>query len=172
MRRRDQQFDQVSGIFDSKRDLEDLMTALHQRGIDDENISLLMSEKTRNHYMAAFESNKVPEGASIGGLSGGLLGVIIGGLTMVGNVLIPGIGLFVAGPLIGALTGGAVGTAVGSLIGALVGAGIPEHEARFYEDALKREGNVLVVAHVLRDEAPEIKALFQRFGAHQVKVHH
>ncbi len=88
-----------------------------------------------------------------------------------GSLLIPGLGLVAAGPLIGALTGGAVGGIAGGLIGALVGAGIPEHEARFFEDALKEEGNVLVVAHVPDKQVKETKAVFERFDARRIKVH-
>lgn len=165
-------FDQVSGILRSPREVEELLTALHSRGLDEEDISVVMSEKTHNEFFAIKDETKAPEGATIGGLSGGLLGIIIGGLTVAGTVLLPGVGLLVAGPLIGALTAGAIGTAAGSLVGGLIGAGIPEHEAKFFEDSLKESGNVLVVAHVPHEEVPEVKSLFQRSGATAVKAHH
>lgn len=164
--------EQVSGILTNKRELEDLIEALHQRGLTEDHVSILMSDKTRHHYYGVKEDTKMPEGASFGGLSGGLLGALIGGLTVAGSVLIPGIGLVVAGPIIGILTGGAVGVAAGGIIGSLVGMGIPEHEAKFFEDALKEEGNVLVVAETPDKEAKEIKALYERYGAEKVKVHH
>ncbi len=171
-RHHDEQYEQVSGIFNNRRDLEELVSNLETRGVADEDISILMSENTRDQFFASKESSKAPEGATIGGISGGLLGAIAGGLTIVGSVLIPGVGLLAAGPLVGAIVGGAAGVATGGLIGGLVGAGIPEHEAKFYENALKEEGNTLVVAHVLRDHAKEIRALFERLGAKQIKVHH
>ena len=131
-----------------------------------------MSETTRDSYFSAQESNKAPEGLTVGGISGGLLGALIGGLTLIGNVVAPGAGFLVAGPLVGAITGGAIGAATGGLIGALVGAGIPEHEAKFYEDALKKEGNILLVAHVPHEQAKDVRDVFHRYGAQNLKVRH
>ncbi len=169
----------VSGIFDSQAELQTVLSELDQRGLANQ-VSVLMSEQTRGYYGDYFSevsgtegfkhTSKLPEGTATGGLAGGILGAIIGGLTMVGSVLIPGAGLLVAGPLVGAITGGAIGTAAGGLVGALVGAGIPETEAKFYQESLKNQGNVLVVAHVNHDMVKEIKELFKRCGAESVKV--
>lgn len=163
-------FDQVSGIFDQTSDLSGLADDLNRRGIAGNNLSLLMSDRTREQFFAPVSSTKTPEGATTGGLSGGLLGALIGGLAMVGSITVPGLGLLVAGPIVGALAGGAIGSATGSLIGALVGAGIPEYEAKYYEDALKENGKILLVAHVPHEQSREIKAVFERYGAHQIKV--
>jgi hypothetical protein len=165
-------YDQVSGIFNSEREIESLLSELRSRGLRDEDISVLMSEQTRDKYVALREESKSPEGATVGSVSGGILGAILGGLSVVGNVFLPGIGLLVAGPLVGALSGAAIGTATGGLIGALVGAGIPEHEAKFFEDAIKEEGNVFIIAHVPHEDTGEIKNLFNRYGARSLKVHH
>lgn len=162
---------QVSGIVNSRRNLESLLDALHTRGFSENDISIVMSEKTRNLFFNLREETKAPEGASLGVLSGGLLGALIGGLTAVGNLVVPGIGLLAAGPLMGALAGGAIGGATGGIIGALIGAGIPEHEARFFQDALKEEGNILVVANAPEEETRETKEVFNRFGAKRVKIH-
>jgi hypothetical protein len=170
----------VSSIFDSQKDLDYVLAELERRGLAGD-VSVLMSEQTRGHYGDYFydrstsaegfkHTSKLPEGAATGGLTGGILGAIIGGLTMAGSVLIPGAGLLVAGPLVGALTAGAIGTAAGSLMGALVGAGIPETEAKFYEESLKNQGTVLIVAHVHKDMVTEVKELFKRCGAQSVKV--
>lgn len=166
-----QKLEQISGIFNSRRALEDLFGTFNRLGIREDDVSILMSERTRDLHYGISDTTKLPEGASIGALSGGLLGAVLGGLTVIGNVLLPGIGLLVAGPLVGALAGGAVGSAAGGLIGALIGSGIPEHEAKFFEDALKIEGNILVVAQVPKGQVKEVKAIFERHGAHHIKVH-
>ncbi len=160
----------VSGIFSSEAKVRSLIEDLEDRGYSKDQISMLMSDKTRDRFPQLEKSSKLPEGAATGGLSGGLLGALIGGLTMAGSVLVPGAGLLIAGPIIGALTGGAIGTTAGSLIGALIGAGIPEHEAKHYEDALKQEGNVLLIAHVDKDEVSEVKSLFKTYGAKELDV--
>lgn len=164
-------YDQISGIFKSYKDFSELIEALNLRGYQEEDISVLMSEHTHRQYFTPQENTKAPEGGVLGTLSGGILGAVIGGLSLIGNVIIPGSGLLVAGPLVGALTAGAVGAAAGGLIGALVGAGIPEHEAKFFENALKQEGQILVVVHVLKDHIKEVKAVFERHNAQQLKVY-
>lgn len=164
-------YEQISGLFTSYKDFSDLVESLNLRGYREEDISVLMSEHTHNQYFAPQENTKAPEGAAVGSLSGGILGAIIGGLTLVGNIILPGSGLLVAGPLVGALTAGAIGAAAGGLIGSLVGAGIPEHEAKFFEDALKQEGRILVVAHVPKDHVKEVKAVFERHNADRLKIY-
>ncbi|HEY9745513.1 MAG TPA: hypothetical protein V6C99_04790, partial [Oculatellaceae cyanobacterium] len=57
------------------------------------------------------------------------------------------------------------------LIGALIGAGIPEHEAKFFEFALKEQGKILVVAHIPKAESDEVKAIFERSNAQRLKVY-
>lgn len=116
------------------------------------------------------QTSKLPEGTATGGLTGAIIGAIIGGLTLVGSVLLPGVGLLVAGPLVGALTGGAIGTAAGGLVGALVGLGIPENEAKYYQDSIQTRGNVLVVVHTPKNLKKEVIDIFKRCGAQSVKV--
>jgi hypothetical protein len=164
-------YDQVSGIFSSYADFANLIEALNTRGYREDDLSVLMSENTHHQYFAPQENTKAPEGATVGSLSGGILGAIIGGLTIAGSVVIPGMGILVAGPLVGALTAGAVGAMTGGLIGSLIGAGIPEHEAKFFEYALKEQGRILVVAHIPKAESDEVKAIFERCNAHRLKVH-
>lgn len=164
-------FEQISGLFSSYTDFANLIEALNMRGYREDDLSVLMSENTHHQYFAPQENTKAPEGATVGTISGGILGALIGGLTLVGNVILPGAGLLVAGPLVGALTAGAIGAATGGLIGALIGSGIPEHEAKFFEDALKEEGRILVVAHVPKDEVKEVKAVFERCNADRLKIY-
>jgi len=188
----------VSGIFNSQQGLSTLFDSLEGLSIGHSDISVLMSEQTRSHYSTAWDSisgvsrpasefsdvegfpstggeafhqsSKLPEGAATGGLTGGIVGAIIGGLTLVGSVLLPGVGLLVAGPLVGAIAGGAVGTAAGGLVGGLVGMGIPENEARYYQDSIQQRGNVLVVAHVPKNLKGEVVDLYKQCGAQSVKV--
>jgi len=196
--RDDRDLDIVSGIFNSQQGLNDLFESMERLSIAPADVSVLMSEQTRSHYGSAWDSisgtarpfsgyvdvqdfpqaggeafrqtSKLPEGAASGGLTGGIIGAIIGGLTLVGSVLLPGVGLLVAGPLVGAITGGAIGTAAGGLVGALVGVGIPENEAKYYQDSIQNRGNVLVVAHVAKNLKKEVVDIFKRCGAQSVKV--
>ena len=68
-------------------------------------------------------------------------------MAAVGSLAIPGVSpLIAAGPIIAALSGAAVGAAVGGIAGALIGMGIPEYEARRYEEKVKA-GNILISVH-------------------------
>ena len=49
------------------------------------------------------------------------------------SLVIPGLGLVVAGPLAAALAGAGAGGTAGGLIGALVGHGMPEDRTKKYE---------------------------------------
>jgi uncharacterized protein (TIGR02271 family) len=82
------------------------------------------------------------EGALAGGVIGGLAGLLLG----LGAFAIPGIGPIVAaGPLVSALVGAGVGAAGGGLLGALVGWGIPETEAGYYAEGIRRGGTLVAV---------------------------
>jgi uncharacterized membrane protein len=90
------------------------------------------------------DNTKASEGGVTGALTGGVIGGAIGLLAGIGSLAIPGLGALVAaGPIVAALTGSAVGGATGLLIGALVGYGIPEYEAKAYEEGIKN-GKVLI----------------------------
>lgn len=160
----------VSGIFDNADRVSKLLSDLEDRGFRENDVSILMSDRTRSRYPELEKASKMPEGAATGGLTGGLLGALIGGLTMAGSILIPGAGLLVAGPVVGILTGAAVGTTAGGLIGALIGLGIPEHEAKYYEQVLHQEGMVLVMVTTSDSKANEVRNLFKSHGAKEIAI--
>lgn len=79
-------------------------------------------------------------------------------------------GLLAAGPLVGALAGTAAGASAGGLLGGLIGLGVPEHEAKVYEDALKQEGNMMVAVQASEEMVPELKALFERHQGKAINI--
>ena len=63
-----------------------------------------------------------------------------------------------------------VGAALGGITGALVGLGMPEYEAKQYEDKVK-SGNILVSVHTHdNDEAKRIKDILQDTDAEDVSI--
>ena len=88
-------------------------------------------------------------GAGIGAAVGGIGGLLVG----LGALTIPGIGpVLAAGPLavaVSTLTGAGVGAVAGGvtggLLGALIGLGIPEDEAEYYAEGVRRGGVLLTV---------------------------
>jgi hypothetical protein len=89
---------------------------------------------------------EVEEDALAGAISGGMVGAVAG---VVATGLIPGAGAVIAGGLLaGALGGAAAGAAAGGILGALVGLGLPEDQARRYEEEFLA-GRTLVVVQAL-----------------------
>ena len=138
--------DYVSKVFRTREEADQAFDDLRTRGYADDDINVLMSDDTRNRYFSNSDNDselgdKVAENAGKGSLIGGGIGALVGALTAIGsNVLLPGLGLIVAGPLAAGLAGAGAGAATGGLIGALTGAGVPEDEARRYESDIKDGG--------------------------------
>ena len=74
---------------------------------------------------------------SIGAASGG---VLLGTLAGLASLAIPGLGvLMVGGPLALALGDAIAGSAVGAVAGALIGMRIPDHQAKQYEEDIRKD---------------------------------
>ncbi len=121
---------------------------LHRLGYQQDEIGVMMDDKTREKAFASVVNAKGSEGLAAGGVIGGVLGAIVAGVTATGSVAaIVGTGglaaPLVAGPLAAAFAGLGVGAAGGGIIGGLIGLGIGESRAKQYEKGL-REGGILV----------------------------
>ncbi len=140
----------VSGVFNDRDSAEQAYNELKAQGYTDEDITLMMSDETRDRYFKDSDgddvqdtalSGKATDNAGKGSLIGGGIGAAIGAIAAIGtNVLLPGLGLVVAGPIAAGLAGAGAGALTGGLIGALTGAGVPEDEARHYEQRIKDGG--------------------------------
>jgi len=133
----------VTATFDTRSSAELALNRLVDMGIREEQISLIVTEESRGNHFRIETKSRADEGAAAGATFGGVVGAILGSVLAAGALAIPGLNLIVVGSLTGALAGLGAGAATGGLIGALVGAGIPEHEAKIYEDELKA-GNILL----------------------------
>ena len=68
-----------------------------------------------------------------------------------------------------ALGGAAIGGAAGGIVGGLVGMGIPELEAKQYDDKV-RNGNILISVHTeTSDQIKVVKEIFERANAQDIK---
>lgn len=95
---------------------------------------------------------KAAEGAGKGSAIGSTVGAITGVVLALGtSLVIPGLGLIVAGPIAAGLAGAGAGGITGGIIGALIGSGIPEERAKLYESGFKN-GNIVMVGHQRNDE--------------------
>lgn len=136
-------------IFHSKEAAEKAYQDAIDAGYTPQDINVLMSEDSRNKYYDSVlvkEGSKASEGLGIGGATGATVGGIVGAVAAIGtSLVIPGLGLVIAGPLAAGLAGAGAGGIAGGLIGSLIGWGIPEDRAKVFESGIKSGGIVLGV---------------------------
>lgn len=156
-------------IAQSNEQAGDIVTQLRSAGVRDQDISVLFPDKQGTTTFAHEHNTKAPEGAATGAGVGGVTGGVLGLLAGIGALAIPGVGpLIAAGPIMAALSGAAVGATVGGIGGALIGMGIPEFEAKRYEESVKG-GNILMSAHSENSEmTSRIKDIFKTAGAKDI----
>jgi hypothetical protein len=142
----------LTGMFRDRESTENAYNALQERGYTKDEINLVMSDETRKtHFSGAVGETeigtKAAEGAGKGSAIGGTVGAIVGVIAAIGtSIVIPGLGLIIAGPIAAGLAGAGAGSITGGIIGALVGSGIPEERARIYESGIKN-GNIVMGVH-------------------------
>ena len=158
----------VTGLFKTRSVAERAVDGLVNDGYPREDISLLMSDATRGREFALQMATKAPEGAATGATVGGALGAIAAGLVVLGVIAIPGLAIVAAGPLVATLAGLGAGAAAGGLAGALIGMGIPEHEAKFYNEAIE-QGGILLGVYAHDDRATQARKILEASGAEKVK---
>jgi hypothetical protein len=160
----------VTGLFKTRVAAEAAVDAIIKRGYTRDDISVLMSDATKNKEFAIETGTRAADGLGIGAAVGGGVGAVLAALAAVGtNILLPGLGIIVAGPLAAALAGAGAGGAAGGLIGALVGAGIPEHRAKVYDASLRAGGILIGVEAKTDEEADQLEKLLQDLGAEHVR---
>jgi hypothetical protein len=136
--------DLAVALFDDRDDAQDAINALRDAGFEASTISVVARDRDVQGTLAEDTGTHAGEAAATGAVAGGVLGGLAGWLVGIGALAIPGVGPIVAaGPLAAAIGGMAIGAAGGGIIGALTGAGIPEDEARYYDEGF-RKGGILV----------------------------
>lgn len=149
----------LTGLFNDRDSAERAYQSLAARGYKKDDINIVMSDEARKKHFASVTTetelgNKAAEGAGIGGAVGGTLGAVLAAATAAGTSLVlPGLGLVIAGPLAAAAAGAGAGAATGGLLGALVGWGIPEERVKHYESGLKQGGILMGVRPRSDDDA-------------------
>jgi hypothetical protein len=155
----------VTAVYDTYNFAVSAVNALEASGVPHSDISIV-SNNVDNRYTkdrpthAAEDARK---GAGIGAAVGGVGGLLTG----LGLLALPGVGPVVAaGWLVataaGAATGAVVGGAAGGLVGSLTGAGVPERDAQFYAEGVRR-GGTLVTARVNDARASTAREILRRY---------
>jgi hypothetical protein len=155
----------ITALYDTSDAAVSAVRALEAEGVPHSEISMVSNnadswyDKRRPSH-AAEDAGK---GAGVGAVVGGVGGLLTG----LGLLAIPGIGPVVAAGWlvatgVGAAAGAAVGGAAGGLVGSLTGAGVPERDAHFYAEGVRR-GGTLVTARVEDARASRCREILQRY---------
>jgi len=139
----------ITALFENYGDANDAVQDLADHGFQRADISIMAHEALTDHDRRTYEdeTSGAATGAGVGAAVGGVGGLILG-LTA---LAVPGVGpVLAAGPIAAALIGAGVGAAAGGLIGALTDMGVPEEEAHYYAEGVRR-GGVLVTVKTADD---------------------
>jgi len=158
----------VIGLFNNLEEAQNVVKDLVASGIERDDIGFMANEK----QAAPSRTDATREGAGVasGALAGAGTGAAIGGVAGLALALaplaIPGIGPIVAaGPIAAALTGAGIGAVAGGLIGGLTRLGVPEEDAHYYAEGVRRGGILVTVATDDEREADAAAAILRRHGA-------
>ncbi len=145
----------VTATFKTRLDAENALRKIEALGVNEKQISMIMTDDTRGKSFNIEEHTKADEGAVAGATAGGIIGGVLGAITTATAMVLPGLNLVVAGALMTTLAGIGAGAVAGGLVGGLIGLGIPEHEAKIYEDQIK-DGAILLAVDA-KDKAQKQK---------------
>lgn len=150
-------------LFKNPYEAENAYNELLNKGYKQEDITLIMSNKTHEtHFTENYKvKNKVVtksfQGISAGGAIGGAAGVIAAALVTIGATAVPGLGITIVGSLATIFAGIGAGVATGSLVGALIGAGISDEDANKYEQGIKEGAIIIGIIPPTTQEYEELK---------------
>jgi hypothetical protein len=165
----------LTAIFRDRPSTERTFNWLQDRGYNPDEINILMTDKTRKSFHDDGTEGQIKsgshaaEGMAAGGAVGTVVGATVGAILAIGtSIAIPGLGLIIAGPIVAALAGGGAGAVAGGTIGGLVGLGIPESNAKAYEEALKKGRIVIGVTPHSSEDAKAIRKFFEEQKADNI----
>jgi len=135
---------------------------LANAGFPRDDISIIANNASGE--LSTYSDEGVADGAVTGATGGAVLGGVAGLLVGLGALTIPGVGpIIAAGPLAAALAGAGIGAAAGGLLGALVDLGIPDEEAGYYAEGVRR-GGALVSVRADDDMADTAVTIMERYN--------
>ena len=167
------------GIFKDREQIEQAIRKFKDSDYDMNRVSLIARniddvEGAEEISRDKKEGNEASEGAGIGAVTGTVLGGITGLLVGLGTLAIPGVGpALVAGELsaLGTTAAGAgIGALGGGLVGALTGMGIPEEQAKVYENHVKA-GDYLLMVSGTEDQLDRAESIMRDCGIDEFGIY-
>ena len=136
----------VAALFQDQPSAERAIQRLKTAGFTEQEIGVAIRDREQQQSLTESTGTQAAEDATKGAVGGGVVGGVLGLLAGVGALAIPGVGPIIAGgALASTLAGAGIGAAAGGLLGALVGMGVPEEDARHFEQGFQRGGILVTV---------------------------
>jgi hypothetical protein len=166
----------VTAVFRDRNNAMRAIDWLHAHGYEDDQINSVMSE----HVSVDFRDNprRTDQGKSLpnektGAVAGGAIGAAMGaGLAAVAalgtNLVLPGLGLVISGPLVAGLTGAGAGAIMGGVVGDLLGHNASESDVKSYQNELKKGGVAIGVVPNNDEDRNNIRKEFTRLQGQYV----
>jgi hypothetical protein len=161
----------VVGLMDSFEEARELIDDLLDNGFSQDAIGMIAKEPEGGAQAAAREARSddqiagVRRGFEAGAAVGGVAGLVIG----IAAFTVPGVGAVVAaGPIAAALAGVGLGAMTGGVYGAIRNIGVPEDEAEYYAEGIRR-GGVLVTVETNEYDVERATDIMYQHGA--VDIH-
>ncbi|HEX8129130.1 MAG TPA: DUF2382 domain-containing protein [Pyrinomonadaceae bacterium] len=165
----------VIGLFDNRAEAQSVVQALVSEGFRRDDISVMSkkneeTDKRPGETVAYVEEDGEEQikdmamGAGTGAAIGGLAGLLLS-LT---SLAIPGIGpVLAAGPLAAIIAGAGIGATAGGLISGLTRLGVPEEDANYYAEGVRR-GGTLISVDASDEQAERAVAIMKQHGAVEI----
>ncbi|MCL6261559.1 hypothetical protein M3O96_20835 [Aquiflexum sp. TKW24L] len=162
----------LSGMFRDRECTDRAYNSLVDKGYGNNEINVVMTAETREKYYGDLSKDSEfgaehTFNSSFGSRIGSTAGVIAGAQAAIeDSVVIHGLGVLIAGPLVSDLTG----AVSGGMISVLKDSGIPEPRAKLYDSGIK-EGNVVIYVSP-KDDADAIHLYENWKNLHAEAIHY
>lgn len=161
----------VIGLFDNYGEAQNVVQELLSEGFTHSDISLMAKDSKPENVVVEYveedgekQIQDMAKGAGAGAAIGGLAGLLVG----LASLAIPGVGpVIAAGPLASFIAGAGIGATAGGLISGLTRLGVPENDANFYAEGVRR-GGTLVSVNAADEKADSAVAVMKRHGAVEI----
>lgn len=155
----------VLGVFEKEADADRAIRQLYRAGFRDDQIGVARKHVEADAGEDLDDGTEAGTGAATGAVAGLGLGALAG-LGVLSGV-VPAIGPAIAGGTLGVVVSNlAAGAGIAGLIGALIGAGVPENEARYYEDEFGAGRTIVTVDTV--DKSHQAAEVLRSNGAYDL----
>ena len=141
----------VIGVFHDREQAEQAIQDLHRIGFREDQIGFLMRDGAPPEGSVPTEDliDQSEGSATAGTIAGGVVGGMAGAAAAAS--LIPGVGPAIAGGILLSVSGAALGAATGRFIALLMHFGVPEEQARSYDQQVPAGRSIVLVQ---ADERP------------------